>query len=186
MPESYDWNPYNLPDGLMKAIGTAMAAASQTESILNMAIMGCVGVDSEYGMALTAHMAVPLKFSILKSVAEIKIDDLDALDELDVILEKIDQAIGKRNAIAHDGFARIERTGQLIRTSYEARTRLEVEIVPVTIFEIEADARAIYDAGLALMKFLGNRGLLAPIPAPRPRAHKSKAARKARRKKAGK
>jgi hypothetical protein len=50
--------------------------------------------------------------------------------------------------------------------------------------EIIKDADFIYDAGMALHTFLSERGLLPPFPPkPRPRAHKSKAARKARRKK---
>ena len=55
----YDYDPQNLPCELLKAIGQAIAAGSQTEAIISMAIMGCLGIDAEYGMAVTTHMALP-------------------------------------------------------------------------------------------------------------------------------
>jgi hypothetical protein len=47
--KKYDFNPHNLPQNLQAAIGLMTACAAQTESIVEMAIAGCLGVDSEYG-----------------------------------------------------------------------------------------------------------------------------------------
>lgn len=180
-PKEYDFDPRNLPHDLHAAIGLVIANASQTESVLEMAIAGCCGVDIEYGAAITTHMTIPLKFSILRSVAEIKIDDLDDLDELDKLLADIDAAFAKRNTIAHCGWCRDPETGAVFMYKEMARTRLEAELIPVAIEDIKDNATLIYDAGIALMNFLIKRKLLAPTPPFRPRGHKSKSARKQRR-----
>ncbi len=97
----YDFDPHNLPQKLLAAIGLALTSYAQTERMVQDAIAGCLGVDTEYGAAATTHMAMPLRFSVLKSVAEIRIDDLDALDELDELISKVEDAANRRNAIAH-------------------------------------------------------------------------------------
>jgi hypothetical protein len=182
--KEYDFDPRNLPQNLLAAVGLAISCGSQTEGTLAMAIGGCLGLDAEYAMAVTTHMTLPLKFSILRSAAEIRIDDLDDLDELDGLLDGIDTALGKRHTWAHDRLCRDPDTDQLFRVKQVARTRLEAGFVPITVEDVLADAGVIYDAGTALMKFIGIRRLLPPIPTQlRPRGHKSKAARKIRRKK---
>ena len=180
--KEYDFDPRNLPQDLLAAIGLAITCASQTESVLEMAIGGCLGLDSEYTLAASTHMTLPLKFSVLRSAAEIRIDSLDDLDQLDILLDNIDRALGKRHNLAHDGWCRDPHTSTLFRTKYVARTRLQGDLIPVTVDSVREDAKAIYDAGMALMTFLAIRHLMPPIPAqPRPREHKSKAARKKRR-----
>ena len=53
----------------------------------------------------------------------------------------------------------------------------------MTAKKITDDAATIYDAGMDLMRFLSARNLLSPFPAARrERAHKTKTARKKRRK----
>jgi hypothetical protein len=53
----------------------------------------------------------------------------------------------------------------------------------MTVDVIKRDAQFIYDAGMNLMSFLGARNLLPPFPTSlRFRGHKTKAARKKRRK----
>ncbi|MGJ0395213.1 MAG: hypothetical protein ACR65U_03145 [Methylocystis sp.] len=89
----YDFAPHNLPQELLAAIGLMTASAAQTESIVESAIHGCLGIDFEYGMSVTTHMAMPQKFSALRSSAEIRIDDLDALDELDDIISDLEKAL---------------------------------------------------------------------------------------------
>ncbi len=180
-----DFNPYNLPREALAAIGLAAACSSQTETIVEMGIAGCAGVDVEYGAAITTHMSAPLRDHVLRALAEIKLDDLDALDELDAILDHINKEVWpKRNAIVHDNWCTDEDTGQLTRARTTARGSVDAESIPVTIDEIEADALVIYEAGMKLLTFLGKHNLIASFPAqPRPRAHKTKAARKKRRKK---
>jgi hypothetical protein len=143
-----------------------------------MAIMGCLGVDAEYGMAVTTHMALPLKVQVLKSVAEIKLNNPDDLDTLDTLLTNIENALGKRHSVAHDGWCRNPATNETFRTKITARGSLQAELVPVTAASVEKDAKVIHDAGMALAIFVQEQGLIPPIPSARPRGHKTKAARK--------
>lgn len=179
----FDFDPNNLPQEVLEAIGLAIACGAQTEDILSAAIGGCLGVDAEYMMAVTTHMTQPLKFSVLRSVAEIRIDDLNDLDELDRLLDSLDKAMRKRHEIAHTSWCRDPDTDELFRIKQVARTRLEADRIPITVESIRRDAEAIYAAGLELMTFLVDRNLYPSLPtAPRPRFHKSKAQRKKRRK----
>lgn len=182
LPKEYDYDPRNLPKELLESIGLAIAGASQTEDIISLAIGGCLGVEIEYYIAATTHMTLPLKFSVLRSAAEIRIDNLDDLDELDRLLDDIDKALGKRHDIAHGEWCRDPETEQLFRVKKVARMSVNAEMAPVTPESVRADALAIYQAGLNLMTFIADRGLLPTFPAEkRPRAHKTKAARKKRR-----
>ena len=178
----FDWNPYNLPQDLLEAIGQVTACFAQSEQTLSDAVAGCAGLDFEYGKALTTHMPMPLRFSALRSVAEIHIDDLDALDELDELLDQFDLAIQKRNAVAHNSWCRDPETNELFTLKETARTRLEADLLPMTVDHVKSDALFIYEVGMKLFVFLRNHRLLPSIPdTPRARQHKSKAARKKRR-----
>ena len=68
----YDFDPRNLPEELLAAIGLTIASFVQIEGHLQSAIAGCAGIDIEYGKAITTHMSMPLKISVLRSVAEIQ------------------------------------------------------------------------------------------------------------------
>jgi hypothetical protein len=147
-------------------------------------IGGCLGVDIEYTDAVTTHMSSPHRDDVLRAVAEIKIDSLDELDTLDLLLDTIKEGFKKRNGYVHHSWCRDPQTNECFTAQITARGRVEAELVPMAVEEIIKDADFIYDAGVALWTFLSERGLLPPVPAKsRPRAHKSKAARKARRKK---
>jgi hypothetical protein len=186
-PKEYDFHPYNIPPEYLQTIGLAIACSAQTESIVEMAIAGCLGVDFEYGLATTMHMAMPLRFSVLKSVAEIRIDNLDDLDELDRLINAVEDAFDKRNALAHRQWGTDPETGEVFTIKQQARSRLEMDLLPMSIDQVKADALFIYMAGMKLTTFLSRRGLLPPFPPkPRPRHHKSKAARKKRRESLGK
>jgi hypothetical protein len=181
--KEFDFDPRNLPADLLQAIGLAIACGAQTESVISMAIGGCLGLDVEYAAATTTHMTLPLKFSVLRSAAEIRIDDLDDLDELDRLIDEVDKALGKRHEIAHANWCSDPETNELFRVKQVARARVDAERIPMTAASIKDDAAVIYQAGMDLMSFIGTRGLMPRIPTQiRPRAHKSKAARKKRRK----
>jgi hypothetical protein len=177
----HDFDPRNLPPELLAAIGLAIASAAQTETVIDAAIAGCAGVDAEYGAAIATHMAMPLKLSVLRSVAEIRIDDLDALDELDNHLDRVEAAFKKRNDIAHHQWYRDNRTGEPHTVKQTARARLNVDLVPMTIDQVKSDALLVYQAGMDLMTFLMLQNLLPAMPSGKPRGHKSRSARKQRR-----
>jgi hypothetical protein len=180
----YDFDPRNLPQDLLAAIGLAVTASAQTESVVVDMIGGCLGIDVEYTAAIATHMSAPLRDSVLRSAAEIRLEDLDDLDRLDELLDEIKIAYDKRNTIVHHTWCRDPETGKTFIVKETARTRVEVQLVEMTVDQVKRDAMFIYLAGMNLQRFLSARGLSALIPSVlRPRGHKSKAARKARRKK---
>jgi hypothetical protein len=177
----FDFDPLRLPPPYYEALGLIIACSAQTEDIVEQAIAGCAGLDNEYGKSITKHMAMPLRFSVLKSVAEIKIDDLDALDDLDDLIQAVDSALRKRNTYVHHSICFDKDRDIFLAVREDARTRYEVDLVPITVSEIKSDAMAIYNAGIALFEFLRRHNLLPALPPPgRARDHKSKAARKKR------
>jgi hypothetical protein len=179
--KEYDFDPRNLPEKLRAAIGLMTTAAAQTEGAVEWAIAGCLGIDTEYGAAVTTHMAMPLRFSALRSAAEIRIDDLDALDELDNLIEELEEAFNKRNAIVHHTWCRDPTNGDVFTVKATARTSVVLDLVPMSIDGVKSDALFMYHAGMKVMSFL-MRHRLVPAPTPlRPRGHKNKAARKKRR-----
>jgi hypothetical protein len=177
----YDYAPFNLPPEILRAIGLVVASASHSEHILNMAVGGALGLEQHYAIALTVHMPISLKVSALKSAAEFRLES-DDLDQLDLLLVDLDKAFGIRNKYAHHTFAVHPETGAVYRQAESARIRLEIELVLLTVNQIESDAAFVYKAGIALMEFLILKRLLpAFVPTPINRDHKSPAARKQRR-----
>ena len=181
-PFELDFNPYSLPPTFLKAIGLVTAATAQTENEVEQLIAGCLGIDFEYGMAVTLHMTMPQRFSAARSAAEIRLDDLDALDELDGLLDRVEKAFESRNSVVHHQWSIEHKTGRVFLVKESARKRVESDVIEMTLEEIEKTAREVYDAGMALYAFSKKHGLLSAFPSgPRPRQHKSRAARKKRR-----
>jgi hypothetical protein len=180
--KEYDFDPRNLPQDLLAAIGLMTTSAAETESVVEMAINCFLDIDVEYGQAITTHMAMPLRFSTLRASAEIRIDDLDALDELDAIIENIEEAFNKRNAIVHHTWCRDPDTGKCFTVKTNSRSRVETHLLAMEVDQVKRDALFVYEAGMTLMTFLMTRGFSQKLPPlDRFRGHKSKAARKKRR-----
>jgi hypothetical protein len=115
-------------------------SAAHTESCVDEAIAGCLGVDYEYGQAVTTHMTMPLRFDVLRSAAELHIDDLGALDELDVLLGRLKEAFDKRNAVVHHMWCRDPETGNIVMVKERARVRVEVKSIPMSADQVKVDA----------------------------------------------
>ncbi|MEC5324956.1 hypothetical protein [Aurantimonas sp. A3-2-R12] len=180
-PPDLDYDPRNIPPEYLQAIGLVAACAAQTESSIEMAIMGCLGVESQYGMALTTHMSAPLRDDALRAVAEIRIDDLDALDELDRILDHIKTAMQKRHSTVHNQWGYSAEKGTVYTTHITARGTVKGDLIPMKLEDIHDDALAIYSAGIELVRFLLAFDLMPHIGPNASRFHKTKVARKKRR-----
>ncbi len=180
--KQYDFDPRNLPHDLLGAIGLMTACAAQTESIVEMAIHGILGVDFEYGMAVTTHMAMPQRFSVLRASGEIRIDDLDSLDELDDIISELEKAFALRNAVVHHTWCIDPQTKEVFTIKDSARASVRKELIPMTVKNVKRDSLFVYGIGMRLMLFLTTHRLMPLLPdAVRPRDHKSASARKKRR-----
>lgn len=178
----YDFTPHNLPQNILTAIGLVATCSSQTEYALEAAIGACLGVTVEYAASVTSHMSAPMRDQTLRAAAEIRLDDLDALDELDRILDAVNAAFSKRNLYLHNMIG-ADPHRKIFATSITARGTVDIDIVPLTAEIIRKDAMAIYEAGMNLISFMGKHKLTPKFPTQlRPRAHKTKAARKKRRK----
>jgi hypothetical protein len=177
----FDRDPRNLPQDLLASIGLMAASAATTESIIEFAIAGCLGLSAEYGLALTPHMNIPLRLDVLKSAAEIRIDDLDALDELDELLGRIKEAFGKRNDVVHHSWLRNSHTGEVGRVKKKARGKIEANLIRTSANEVRRDALLVHQVGVELSIFMNRHNLWpreADVP-PSPLAPK-RAARKKR------
>lgn len=177
----YDFDPRNLPKEYLEGIGLCMTCAAHTQYVLEGAIWGCLGLDVEYGMAVTTHMPQPLRITTLKAAAEIKLEDPDLLDELDEIIATLETALSSRNNYAHQSWAVHPDTGDVYTVKIAARGSVTTELIPQTVDEIKSEALSIYDAGDSLWSFLIRNELVAEIPMNRPLGHKTKSARKKRR-----
>jgi hypothetical protein len=181
----YDFDPNNLPAEYLQAIGLVVAASSQTEAVLQDFIGALLGIDNIDAIALTAHMAAPLKDHVVRVLAELKSPYACDVDEIDDLMDAVNDALGTRNTIVHNAFAIHPKTGQILSYRIKARGTLQSDLTPVTVEEIRENARAIHEAGLNIVSFMLSRGLSpilrqAPLREPLDRRRKARTARRER------
>ena len=179
----YDFDPNNLPADFLRAIGLAVAASSQTESIMQQFIGGLLGVDHVITISLTTHMSHPLKDKIIRTLSEIRAPNIEELDEIDELLDAVDSALKKRNTIVHNALARHPKTNVVFSLREKASGSLQVELQPITVHEIEEHATAIYKIGMDVYRFMAGRNLIpanrtAPLRAPIKRGPKARQERR--------
>lgn len=155
----YDFNPKNLPDEYLKAIGLIIACASQTEVIMRDFMGILIGVDNIETIALGAHMSLPMKDDVIRAVVELNAPSASAVDEVDDILDRIREAMQLRNNVAHNGFAIHPDTGEVYILREKARGSLQVEFKSVTAQELVDSADEVYLAGMALQAYMTKSGL---------------------------
>lgn len=181
-PRNLDFDPRSLPAEYLSAIGLACACYAQTEDHIEMAIAGLLKVDCETGWAVTTHMTAPLRESVLKSLSDIRMENLETIERFDKLLADVNEAANRRNRIVHHLWCRDEKTGEVFQVRAQARTRVTADLKPVSLESIKADAEFIYSAGIELFRFLGTHGLLPAFPpSDRPRFDKRKAIKNKRR-----
>lgn len=177
----YEFDPRRLPGEMLSAIGLISTCSAQTESVVEAGISACLDIDFEFGAAITTHMNAPQRDNVLRAVAEIKIENLDDLDELDRLLDQINVAFAKRNAYVHRSWCQHPTSKKVYTVKTSARGRVETDLVAMDLTEIRRDAQFIYQAGMDLQTFLAERNLFPKQPpGSRNRFHKSKAERKKR------
>ncbi|HET7709136.1 MAG TPA: hypothetical protein VFK50_06330, partial [Sphingomicrobium sp.] len=123
---------------------------------------------------------------VLRSAAEIVLDDPRALDELDVCLEAIKDATRARNDCVHGSWCIRHSDKTVLLVQEEARTHVVASYSPVTVDQIESKALALYEAGMDLMRFIMAVDKIPALPRERKRGINTPKARKAARKKNGK
>jgi hypothetical protein len=182
----YDFNPFNLPPDLLRAVGLITAAAAQNEHIVQQFVGALLGIDTLEMVAVTAHMSAPLKDDVARALIELNGGSAEIIDIVDDLLDDIEAAADKRNILVHNSFARHPETGEVLSFREKARGSLQVTLRPVSASEIEKDAAATYEVGMNLMRFMLAYGLkpvdrIRPVHAPLDRRKKARQARKDRR-----
>ena len=176
--EEFDFDPRNLPVQLLEAIGLVSTNSAQTENVLKQTLTGLLDIDIEYGGAVTTHMTAPLRFDVIRAVAEIKLEEIDDLDELDILLDHCKLGFDERNAIVHNSWCMHPMTGETYIVKETARESYKMGLVPMEDTEVRMHADYIYWAGMDLWEFLIRMKLLPAFPPEgRFKDHKSKAAR---------
>jgi hypothetical protein len=178
----FDFDPKKLPKDILEALGFLVAASAQTENVLEMVLGSLLKLEVPYNIAVTTHMNAPLLDHAIRSAAQIRIDSLDALDKLDDLLDAVSAAFAKRNEYVH-GQIGIDPSVGCVLTTIKARGEVDADWIPITSKQIAADAEMVLQSGLNLLSFIAWLGFEAIFPDKPPmRTHKSKAARKKRRK----
>lgn len=153
----YDFDPNNLPVEYLAAIGLVISCASQTEHIVRDFIGARLGIDNAETIALGAHMSMPMKNDIVRSLVELNAPHASEVDEVDDILDRIQEAMSRRNAVAHNDFAIHPDTGEIFSMREKARGSLQVELKPIPLNELQEIAGEVYQAGMALQNYMMTR-----------------------------
>jgi hypothetical protein len=155
----YDFDPRNLPPDFLSALGLAAAAAAQTEDVMQHLIGGLAGLDIVQTIAVAAQMSATLKDQVARALAELSAPHLQGLDDLDDLLDVVNDAMERRNALLHNAYCRHPHTGEIMTCRQRARGAVRVSTTPITAAEVEADAVAIYNAGMGIMTFMISHGI---------------------------
>lgn len=180
----YDFNPNNLPDDFLKAIGLVIASASHTEQIMREFLGIMLGVDNIETEALGTHMSFPMKDDMIRAVVELNAPTASDVDQIDDILDDIREAMQLRNAVAHNEFAIHPETHEILSLRVKARGSLQTEFKAVTAEELNEIAAKVYSTGMALMEFMMAKGIgprvrTAPLREPLNRKKKYREQRRA-------
>lgn len=151
----FDFDPHHLPDDVLKAIGLAIVCSSQTESVVSMGIAELLGMDIHDGAAVTAQISLPNRLSVFRSLLDLRIADAEARSEFEKSLLAVEKAIEARNAWAHKTLFTDPETKEVHSWKVTAKKKVTHQVMSVTAGAIEADARAIYEAGMDLMNLIG-------------------------------
>ena len=180
----YDFDPRNLSPEYLQAIGLVVAASAQTESVMQNFIGVLLGIDDMDTLAVTTYMGAPLKDQVARTLTELKAPHVEAVDEIDDLLDAIKDAWEKRNVIVHNALVIHPETREILSHRLKARGSLQLELKPIAVEEIQAAATQIYEVGMDLMRFMMASGLgpnfrTQPLREPLNRGKKARAERRA-------
>lgn len=156
----YEFNPHKLPKDVLEAVGLYIIASAHTEGVVEMAIASLLQVDDRLGLAVTTHMNGPLRISALRSLGNLRFSG-EILADFNTHVEALQNVNAKRNAIAHRSWCQDPENGKLYTLRQAARTKLELELVPMSVDEIKREAVNIHQVGLKFLSFLNRIGIRA-------------------------
>jgi hypothetical protein len=180
----FDWDPNKIPADYLQAVGLVAMAAASTEAALQEFIGSLLQIDNIESLALTTHMNAPLRDHIARSLIELNAVSADVVDDVDDLLDAIEDAWSRRNAIVHNQLIINQKSGEVVSHRLKARGSLQLELRPISVEEIKEDARVINMVGLDLISFMSLHGLQprerkVPLREPLNRSKKARAERRA-------
>lgn len=146
----FDFDPRNLPDAHLRAIGLVVAASAQTESIVAQVIGMLVGLRTVDCVAVTAQMGTNLRLDVAETLIREKVEPDDLKEACLEALAAVRIAIGARNGIIHRDWMRDPDTGEVRGSKTTAKGSIKVKIPDSSTTAIEAQAAAIYQSGISL------------------------------------
>lgn len=154
----YDFDPRNLPQELLTALGLVVASAAYAEDIIDQAIGGMSRLDFEYTGCLTTHMTMPIRFKALRSTAKITLpkEDYDTL--LDIV-SRLEKAFDERNAIVHNVWVTDPGGGETILLKETASREYKIDLIAKSTRAVQTVAANLYAVAMELYVFIGARGL---------------------------
>ncbi len=155
----FDYNPYELPDALLRAIGLVITCSVQSESIIESAIADVLQMHVLPAKILTTHMSMQVRTGALRSAAHARWGDKPEYKEFEALITRVERAVDQRNQIAHLTYFTHPTDKSTHSSKVRARKGLKVEVLPATVEGVEAVAKEIYDSGLAIVEYLGVRGI---------------------------
>ena len=133
-------------------------AYSQLDYALHAAITSLAGLTEETGLAVTTHIAFPVKMGILRSLIDLKLEDGEVRTELLALVDRAADGNARRNGIIHDSWA-VRNDGAEFRVATKARGKLSMTSTEATAAAVLADATFIRSTSLDLIDFLRDSGL---------------------------
>jgi hypothetical protein len=158
----YDFDPRKIPPEFLQAIGLVIACSVQTENLVERAISDLLGLKTVPAHILTTHMSMQVRAGVLRSAGQMRWGASDTYKSFDALVTRVEAAIVERNRIAHLTWQTDPETGQIFTTRIQAKRGIKVHLEPITVDAIEAIAAEVYEAGLALSRFVGLAGVSFP------------------------
>lgn len=154
----YDFDPNNIPDDYLRAVGRIIQCAAHAEDSVRTAIGVFLKIDNIETLALTTQMSNPLMDQILRAVAELNAANARMVDDLDDILDTISAGLVQRNAAAHKSLCRNPQNGEVLMWREKVKGSVELELKPITVDDLNGVADLLLEASNELTQFVTNCG----------------------------
>jgi hypothetical protein len=150
-----------LSDYHLRAIGAVVVNWSTIEIVMELFILGLYEVPPDRGLVMTSNLSFQNKLTILRILAtKGAIKDPDEAKSFSGLLERIEKAHTKRNAIAHGWWSAGKADGLTTRMAIRVRgKRLSTESEQVPLMDVEAIANEFLDIWMEMIGYATRWGI---------------------------
>lgn len=155
----YDFDPRNIPQDFLAAIGFVSVTWEQTQSVIDAAIEKLAGIpDMRLGACITTHMTGPQRIQALKTLSKLRFGP-DAFLAFEVLVKRLNDAAKARNDVVH-GRWQLDCDG-VGTAKITARSELDAAVTFRSAQSIAAIGHEIFDVGECIIYFF--RGIKMPL-----------------------